>query len=315
MLIKAGINPRSDFTRIPNAVLEDTNLTPHELVLWIRLYSLTKGEEFSARKAAHAAELCGVNVDVFRDRRRSLTEKGYLQGSGREITLTMPSHEFVYEPKKPVAEPKQEELEDCIAEDVAAQPKRKPSGVTQAQACLAIIEAWNKHKPEGYMTCPPKIHPSTFIAIETQAKRLGVERPKYGDFVKRVLKGCSSDNWWREKPGMKASNIFGFGAEIPDQKFENVEKLYKMGSKVADKFSWNNDDSIFAWYDAACPDRTFTSIVHMDVPDAPTAWEHDAEHRDGDTIFIYHSLEDDGFVVNWTLGKKVHALKTPPNRR
>jgi len=312
MLIKTGINPRSDFTRIPNAVLGDLKLTPHELLLWIRLYSLTKGDQFLANKAAHAAELVGLSVDVFRDRRRSLAEKGYLQGSGREIVLTMPDGSFVCEPKQPAV---LEEPEDFIAEEIAAQPKRKPSGINQAEATQMIIEAWNAHKPEAYMTCPSKLHPSTFIAIETQAKRLGIERPNYGDFVKRILKGCAQDDWWNEKVGMKASNIFGFGTEIPDQKFENVEKLYKMGSKIAGKFSWSNDDSIFAWYAAACPDRTFTNIVHMDVPDAPASWEHDVEHRDGDTIFIYHSLEDDGFVVNWTLGKKVHALKTPPNRR
>lgn len=319
MLIKTDVNPKSGFTRIPNAVLDDQKLTAHELLLWIRLLSLASGGEFVAQNATHAAELCGIGVDVFRDRRRNLTKKGYLVSTGKQIILTMPDQpakpEQPTKQEQPVAPETTQKEELNIAEEISLQPKRKPSGISQAEASTAIVEAWNSHKPDGYMECPSKLHPSTFIAIETQAKRLGIERSKYGDFVKRILKGCAQDDWWKERTAIKASNIFGFGAQLEDKKFQNVEKLYKIGSKVADKFSWSNDDSIFAWYSDACPDRTFNRIVHLDVPDAPTSWQHDVEHRDGETIFIYHSLEDDGFVVNWTLGKKVQALKTPPNRR
>lgn len=314
MIIKTGLNPKSGFTRIPNTALDDHNLTAHELLLWIRLLSLASGGEFVAKNATHAAELCNVGVDVFRDRRRSLVKKGYLASTNKEICLIVPNQGIEIK-SSPMLEVAQEEKQSNIAEEISVQPNRKPSGISQADASIAVVKAWNSNKPDGYMECPSKLHPSTFIAIETQAKRLGIERSEYADLVKRVLKGCTQDDWWKERVGIKVNNIFGFGAHPEDKKFQNVEKLYKIGSKVADKFSWSNDESIFAWYSDACPNRVFNKIVHLDVPDAPTSWQHDVEHRDGDTIFIYHSLEDDGFVVNWTLGKKVQALKTPPNRR
>jgi hypothetical protein len=312
MIIETDLNPKVDFTRVPNQLLEDPRLTVHEQMLWIRLLSLTKGDCFAVQNIGQAANLCGLGIDVFRDRRRSLAGKGYLNSEGKKICITLPA-EVELQPQKPVEVKPQAEI--AIAAEVEKQPRRKPSGVTEKEAHAMIAEAWNKHKPDGYTTIPSSMNPATFIAIETQAKRLGYERPDYGNFIKRVLKGCNEDEWWKERIGLKPNNLFGFGQKPEDKKFQNVEKLCKIGSKIADKFSWNNEDSIFAWYNEACPDRTFDSIVHLDVPDAPASWAHDAEHRDGTTIFIYHSLEDDGFVVNWTLGKKVHALKTPPNRR
>lgn len=312
MIVETDLNPTSDFTRVPNQLLQDHRLTVHEQILWIRLLSLTKGDCFVAESACHAASLCGLGIDVFRDRRRNLVLKGYLKNEGRKIWVTLPDEKTSQAPKPQTSEP---QAEVTIALEVEKEARRKPSGITEKEAHSIISESWNKHKPDGYATIPSTMNPATFIAIETQAKRLNYERPNYGKFVKRVLKGCNEDPWWKERMGLKPSNLFGFGNKPEDKKFQNVEKLYKIGSKVVDKFSWRNEESILAWYNEACPDRTFNEVVHLDVPDAPASWAHDVEHQNGTTIFIYHSLEDDGFVVNWTLGKKIHALKTPPNRR
>jgi len=287
MIVETDLNLKNDFTKVPNQLLEDQLLTVHEQILWIRLMSLTKGDSFVFQSAGHAARLCGLGIDVFRDRRRSLASKGYLKVDGRKIRVTLPIGEESCSSEKPENEP---QVEAAIAEEMEKEPRRRPSGVTEKEAKAIIAEAWNAHKPDDYATISPSMNPATFIAIETQAKRLRHERPDYGKLIERVLKGCQEDKWWKERTGLKPNNLFGFG-KPEDKKFYNVERLYKIGSKVTDKFSWDNEESILAWYAKACPDRKFEKVVHLDVADAPASWDHDAEHRNGTTVFVYHSIE------------------------
>jgi hypothetical protein len=120
--------------------------------------------------------------------------------------------------------------------------------MSQADRWEAIKLAWNTHKPEGYMQLDGRVNLPLLIAIETQTKRLKIDRDDYDTFIGAVLRGAAADDWWSAK-SMKASSLFGFSANIPDAKFENVEKLYRSGLRIeAPKAKpvvcWRDDASV-----------------------------------------------------------------------
>jgi len=50
-------------------------------------------------------------------------------------------------------------------------------------------------------------------------------------FIGAVCRGAAKDEWWSQRE-LKPTNVFGFGANLDDKKFENVEKLYQIGRRV-----------------------------------------------------------------------------------
>lgn len=121
-----------------------------------------------------------------------------------------------------------------IAAEIEEQPKRKPTGLTEKDRWERIKEAWNKHKPEGYLQLDGSLNRPLLIAIDTQSKRLGIDRDDYDAFIGAVLRGAGADDWWSSKD-MNATKVFGFGANLDDKKFFNVEKLYKSGLTIERK--------------------------------------------------------------------------------
>ncbi|WGL30660.1 DNA replication protein [Synechococcus phage S-CRES3] len=115
-----------------------------------------------------------------------------------------------------------------VSEEIAEQPKRKHE-MSQKEAWELIKEGWNDNMPEHYTSLSGAVNTPLYIAIETHAVKLQIERENYGEFVGAVLRGL--ENWWKEegRAGMKATNVFGFGANIDAKKFTNVEKAYKVG--------------------------------------------------------------------------------------
>lgn len=228
-------SPSGNFTKVPNELIRSD--LPHSLkVAWITLASLCRsGEtELYRRGVKDIADELGMPYTTLHNTITKLKKHGAVRVDRGELELIVPTEESLK-----YAE------EHSIAEEVSEQPNVK-SGVTKDEAVEMIKKAWNEGKPEGYLLSDGNLHPSLFIAIETQRKRNGLERPQVGEFVEQVCRGLNADAWW-SKQTMKISSVFGWGAPR-DKQFENVEKLYKAGGKVEKKVDFENDTDILARY-------------------------------------------------------------------
>lgn len=269
------------FVRVPIELLE-ANLPAACERLWIRLASLNRGP-YSLDYKTYEEVACAVGTtkSSMYANLKILHEAGWVNRKGPDLILEIP-HVV-------------EEENEGFAEQVAAQPKRKPSGVTQPNSMKEIAAAWNKYKPAKWTTISPKMNPGTFIAIETQAKKLGIARPDYPEMIKRICLAASVDEWWKEKT-LKPSNVFGFGANLEDRKFETVEKLYKEGSsEKAEAAAFDSSpDGMLEWYRKH--KAPFTSIFATDVPEdledtSPKDWafDHwDSTEVDEDVARVYY---------------------------
>jgi len=276
------------FVRVPIELLE-ANLPAAAERLWIRLASLDRGkysQDFRSYEAVAAA--VGATKSTLYANLKILHKAGWVDRNNSDLILTIPA-EVLLEEREDQAE------NEGFAEQVAAQPKRKPSGITQTNSMKQIADAWNKYKPTNWTTVSPKMNPGTFIAIETQAKKLGVERPDYPDMIKRICLAACLDEWWKERT-FKPSNVFGFGADLADKKFENVEKLYKEGaSRKAEAVAFDSSPAgMLEWYQKH--KAPFTAICATDVPEDledchPKDWafEHwDSTEVDEDVARVYY---------------------------
>lgn len=158
------------------------------------------------------------------------------------------------------------------ADELQAEPKRKPTGLSAKERRERIIKAWNKHKTDNCVTMNA-IHPSLYIAIETQTKKLGVDRDDYDGFMEAVMGGIRQDDWWSKLDVIKPNAIFGWGADIEDKKFRNTEKLYKSGHKKRG-FHWN-DKNVLKWYHS-CGKKNFTTVEWITL-EGPEPTEEERE--------------------------------------
>jgi hypothetical protein len=236
MRLKAP-QPSKDFTILPNGLLE-SSLSPADRDTWLMIASVCRDGLFdSPRGMVIISELYHIPYNTFMARVRRLKAAGGLKGNQHSCELVIPYSDEI---------PIDKSLD--IADETNAQAKRKPSGITQKESMTAIKKAWNENKPESYLRLDGSFPLPLFIAIETQAKRLGIERPKYPDFIAEVLGAVKADPWWSIQ-NFKASNVFGWSAELPDKKFQNVEKLYKSPYKEKRKFDYLSEEFWLKWYD------------------------------------------------------------------
>lgn len=234
------------FTRVPNAIFS-ANLTPAMERAWIRLASLDHGEYSRSYKSIETiAEVLGYNRSALFRVMKDLKEAGLLLKQDEDLHLVVPSKPI---DRKTSLETVKEK-ERTIAEEMEAKPRRVNS-ISEKEAKAAFIKAWNSFKPEKHLEEGKTINPATWIAVEIQAKRLGIEREDYADFVKTVCRGLKADNWWSSK-SFKVSNVFGYSAEIEDKKFQSVERLYKQGqTKEAKSAAFTGTEEDFLdWYTA-----------------------------------------------------------------
>ena len=294
--------PENNFTLVPNELLF-SGLEPAQKIAWMQLASLTrKGESpVFARKLAGIAEELDTCPRALRRMANILASLGAAEKEYDNLVLTVPTAESI-----------EKEEDKSISNEIQEQPKRKPSGVDQSTAWDLIKEAWNKSKPDAYYRLDGKVQLPQFIAIESQAKRLGIERSDYGRFVSQVLRGACVDDWWGKRE-MKVSGIFGYSAKIPDNKFTNVEKLYKLGGNAPDvKFSLRDDEKVLEWYNSVDPERGWTEVQHLTMENDEPYWQHSKETNEGNVIYLYHDPESDR-IYAWT-GKDLNRkLRYTPN--
>jgi hypothetical protein len=284
--------PTKNFTIIPNELLH-SSLSNATRSTWLMIASVARDGYFNdGRGMAYVAELYGIPYTTFISRVQRLKAAGGLVGNQHKCELIIPGG---------TVEPVEEEVEEeeaTIAEEIEVQPKRKPSGVTQKESMAQIKEAWNANKPEAFMLLDGKMHPSLFIAIETQAKRLGIERPDYGEFVGEVLRAAQVDPYW-SVADMKPSRLFGWGTDIGDNKFRNVEKLYRSPVKAKVQVDYLDKDFWLSWYDG------YKDLTDVEFKYADSYWDaldRVDEEVDPNTAYVW-TKEGGKTPHHWT-GRK-----------
>ena len=295
--------PEGNFTLVPNELLF-SDLEPAQKVAWMQLASLTrKGESpVFARKVTGVAEELGVCPRALRRMANLLISLGAAAKEYDDLVLTVPTAESI-----------KEQEDKSVSNEIQEQPKRKPSGVSQSEAWELIKEAWNREKPDAFFRLDGKVNLPQFIAFESQAKRLGIERPDYGKFTAQVLRGASADDWWSKRE-QKIHSIFGYSASIPDNKFTNVEKLYKLGGKAPDtKFSLRDDTAVLRWFTEKDPKHGWSSVERIKMVYGEEVWQHEKDTINGTVIYLYHDPESDK-ISHWT-GKiqKSHLFRYTPD--
>lgn len=283
--------PDGNFTAVPNDILV-CPLSAGEKITWLQLASACRNGKFEHHGRGIAAVASELGLDYSRLSKAVMRLKasgGLIEEDG-DMVLVIPGERVVPEPKKP--------KQITMAEEVAELPRAKPTGISEKDSWQVMRQAWDREKPEQWVSMGG--HSSmVFIAISTQAKRLGIERADYPDFVAKVCRGASADDWWSSR-NLKPSNVFGMSAQIEDKKFQNVEKLYKSGQTAKRKFSTKDDKSWLAWYAEKAPALGYSKVERLHFATDEECWAHEREHREGDTIYLYTSDDNNGFLTHWT---------------
>lgn len=250
----ALVQPRLErrYTKVPTELLAGEHPvweTPAVARLLLRLLAFGHCRPFHSK--SHLAAVLGTDPRFLRRALNQLQELGLVSCADGELRILDPgaaSEEPAPREEAANALPAPEEA--SIAQEVGQEAKRKSTGLTQADRWEGIKAAWNANKPENFMLLDGRLNLPLLIAIETQTKRLKVDRDDYDAFIGAVLRGAAADPWWAEK-NMKASQVFGFGADLPDTKFTNVEKLYLAGrgsqaKATKGKIDWSDDAEVLA---------------------------------------------------------------------
>ena len=290
MKLHTDLKPTTEFTKVLNSVTFDDSLTAHEYQQWVRLLAVQQGKDATVFVTVQElADKIGVKLDVFRKRNQELRRKGYLQGGRGELLVTIPAEDFVVK-------------EQSIAQEESAKPKRKPTGLSQADRKTLIKESWNKYKPDWCAPLSGNIAPPLYFAIEAQTKHLEHDRDDYDGFMKRICASLAESRFWRDeatKP-VKAHGVFGWGTP-DDKKFRNCQGLYlasNSGAAKAAMFDINSDQDWLDWY-ASKGLTEFVKVERLKAEDRIEAFTHNQANPPApDTIRIYQ--REDGYPEFWT---------------
>jgi len=282
--------PDTDFTQVPNDLINCPHLSAAEKITWMQLASVCRNGEahFTLRSLGDVAKALDVPAAKLRTYVGRLVRAGGAVKEQGGYRLTVPT---------------QEAPEPTIQEEIQEQPNRKHS-MTQKEAWELVKESWNKNKPESWLRLDGSMNLPVMIALETQAKRLEIQREQYGNFVGQVCRGATTDSWWSSQ-NMKASSVFGF-SKVSDKKFENVEKLYKAGAAVESKIDYNCDADILARYhEKGHADRV--RVIRLEAEDQFAAGDHlnsiPDEEYDPTAVYLYFAQGKER-PVYWSLKSK-----------
>jgi hypothetical protein len=316
-------NAACHFSKIPNEILFANALTPQERLTWCQLESICFGcnYKFFRRGFVEIASILSVPYTSLLRSIRGLKTKGYLEEFEDGHRLLVP---WVYdniqkveketpaapEPPEKVKEEPPDTLEPVkkapqpedftIRNAVEEKPNQKPTGIEPKDSWKDLCEAWNKNKPDNWMLADGKYNPAVFMTLSEHCKRLDIPRSELPDFVGKVAKGCSVDEWWKDKSGICIPQVFGYYvAKLTDSKYQMVEKLYRLGVDEISKFSWNDDESILHYFRRACPDQTFKTVQRLSLETLDEACEHELEHRGKGIVYLY-DCDDFGSRAHWS---------------
>lgn len=267
-------HPDDNFTQVPNELLDCPFLTGAEKITWIQLARVCRNgvSHANIRSVADVARALDKDPKRLRTELTRLRQAGGLVKESGDIRLVIPTEQ----PPEPT-----------IEDEVLEQPKRKHR-IDQKEAWSLIKEGWNKDKPEAWHRLDGGFLLPVYIAFETHAVRLNIEREDYGRFAAQLCRGASADAWWGKQP-MKASSVFGWG-KVNDKKFENVEKLYKLGASVESGIDYACDADILGRYHEK-GQTGFDRVLRFEVSDRDEAEKHLYAIPDEDfsetTVYLY----------------------------
>ncbi len=281
MYLSTDLKPNTDYTRVPNQVIFDDSLTPAELRLWLRLMAYPKGAAKVPVNWEGLAKEFDISSSVLRTQRRSLKTKGYLIITTKEAIVTLP--EETHQVKEVQLTPEQQLRED-------------------------LRRVWNDNKPEGYVTLRHPVSANVLHTLKLHAEHNKVQ--SLTEFLRRLLQGCNADDWWKGK-NLTLVNVLGSGT--PKQnKFTNVEKLYKLSTSKQGRaalFDVDSDQCWIEWYTSKAHEMTKVERLEMEQDDA---WVHQVKHEGDNTIYIY---SHENRLVHWTYKEGQHGVSYLPTAK
>ena len=272
--------PDGKYTQVPNDLLTCEHLSAAHKLTWIQLASVCRNGRAhdGINSIKKIAATLGLDAGKFRTSVNRLVKAGGVIKDGDEWQLVLPSEQAP---------------EPTIQDEIEEQVKRKHN-LTQKEAWELVKEGWNKSKPDTWLRLDGSMNLPVMIALETHTKRLGIERENYSAFVSQVCRGGGAENWWAAQ-AMKASSVFGF-SKVTDKKFENVEKLYKLGASVEAKVDYGCDADILSRYHEK-GHTNLVKVIRHEAADGHEAEQHltqmpEAEY-DVTAAYIYFSPNSD----------------------
>jgi hypothetical protein len=240
------------FTIVPNEVL-NADWPASIKITWMQLQSLYRinSDIYYHQGLRTCADRLQISYNYFQKSVKRLREFGACVKDDGDYRLLLPSEFECKSSKNKSCKQKQtsKDTEDLsIQKAVDSMPRRKPSGISQEESWKQIKEVWDKNRPEGYLIMKETIDKMAFIGIETQAKRLGITRHSYPQFVEQVLAGLKQDKWWPNQTKLRIGSVFGIGNKTAE-KFLKVEAFYREGCKqLKPRFDPRNDQHWLNWY-------------------------------------------------------------------
>ena len=224
---------------VPDALLEHPVLfqSPSAWASMVKLYGLFDGHKYENDQAL--AEKLGYELKTLQKHFPIWRASGFVRKTKSGI------HLWPFEDGSEL--PEIETAEETIADSVAAMPKREKGDLSPKERHALIKEAWNKHKPDNFLSADGSLKPTYYIAIETHTKRLKHDRDDYDGFIGAVMRGISADTtgfWKSSTPFFRG--VFGEGADPGDDKFRQVERFYKIGMQHAPRVKL--EDKGDEWY-------------------------------------------------------------------
>ena len=281
MIITTDMNPTTDFTRVLNCVIFDERLSHAEFRMWCMLLALPKGQKSANITADQLAVRTGLKPDMCRLHRRNLKAKGFLVSRDGELIVTVPGEGF--KPRESKLPPKQRFAHD-------------------------LRDTWNGNKPSNYIKRRHQLSEAEIATLRMHADHN--DEKDLVKFLENVLKGCKADDWWKDK-GLSFSNVFGSGT--PKQnKFTNVEKLYKLAGSTkgqAALFDVDDDQCWLDWYTSKGHEMAKVVRLEMEQDDA---WVHQVDNAGDGTLYVY---SHEGRLVHWTMKEGQHGVSYLPTAR
>lgn len=217
----------------------------------LKLYDLGNGWSYTSDQKL--AEKIDCSLNQLQKYLPLWRQSGLVRKNRHQLEL------YPFSDGQPLPEQDQPVKETIIAETLSELPRRKATGLTQQDRWQLFVQAWNKHKPKNYLEIR-KFDLPQLIAVDEHTKHLNLDRDDYDSFVGAVLRGAGASDFWKSKEmGPKA--VFGWSANLADQKFKNVKELYQAGKDIKvvrgiDSIAWNNDAEVLS----LLPDQTYKGV-------------------------------------------------------
>ena len=307
----AGPCTTANYTVVPNEILNG-NWPASLKVTWMQLLSLCRKdtEVYIERGKKGCASMLGVPYSNFHRSFTRLIELGGIRITDGIVQVKVPD-QINIDADKVYSKPKKKDP-DTILEAIDSQPRRAPSGITAKESWQQIKKVGDEKKPEMYLTMKENIDKIAFIGLETQAKRLGISRPNYPQFVEQVLAGLKKDKWWPTGGNFRLGSVFGTG-DIPDKKFISVEQFYRIGADhMKPRFDKTNKQHWLQWYQSYDPSIKSVEFMHFKNDQERQTYfdDPDMPERPDDTAQIFFVASEPN-PVTWTYRGQARFLYIP----